>query len=226
MGRFLSNRSTREEREERVRLLLREDDELLGKAYDGRLVRRLATYVGPYKTQMILAIFLMVISSLLSVAGPAIIGRAIDDGISAGSFRVLRIWTVVFLAAAVIEWITNRARIRIMAYVGTRVVADLRSEFFRHLHTLTLNFYNNYSIGRLMSRLIGDVGVLLDFVTWSITGLFRSVFILGGIIIAMLLMNWQLALITFAVMPLMLLLTNYWRSRVREAYRATRQRLS
>jgi ATP-binding cassette subfamily B protein/subfamily B ATP-binding cassette protein MsbA len=218
--------STREEREARVRALLREDDELLGKAYDGRLVRRLAGYMSPYKAQLILAVILMSISSLLSVAGPWIIGRAIDDGITAGSFDVLRRWTLIFLVAAVVEWVTNRARISIMAYVGTRVVADLRSEFFRHLHTLTLNFYNNYSIGRLMSRLIGDVGVLQDFVTWSITGLFRSVFILGGIIVAMLVLNWQLALVTFSVIPLMILLTNYWREHVRQAYRATRQRLS
>lgn len=218
--------TTRAEREERVRALLREDDELLGKAYDGRLVRRLATYMSPYKSQLVLAIILMVVSSLLSVAGPWIIGQAIDEGISGNSLEVLRRWTLIFLVAAVVEWITNRARISIMAYVGTRVVADLRSEFFRHLHTLTLNFYNNYSIGRLMSRLIGDVGVLQDFVTWSITGLFRSVFILGGIIVAMLLLNWQLALVTFAVIPLMVVLTNYWREHVRQAYRATRQRLS
>jgi ATP-binding cassette subfamily B protein/subfamily B ATP-binding cassette protein MsbA len=218
--------STREEREARVRALLREDDELLGKAYDGRLVRRLAGYMSPYKAQLILAVILMSVSSLLSVAGPWIIGRAIDEGIVAGSFDVLRRWTLIFLVAAVVEWVTNRARISIMAYVGTRVVADLRSEFFRHLHTLTLNFYNNYSIGRLMSRLIGDVGVLQDFVTWSITGLFRSVFILGGIIVAMLVLNWQLALVTFSVIPLMILLTNYWREHVRQAYRATRQRLS
>lgn len=217
---------SREAREARIRTLLRDDDELLGKAYDSRLVRRLGHYVGPYKTSLIVAIILMTVSSLLSVAGPAIIGFAIDDGIRAGSFEQLRFWTVVFLITAIGEWITNRARIRIMAFVGTKIVADMRSELFRHLHRLTLNFYSNYSVGRLMSRLIGDVGVLQDFVTWSITGLFRSVFILVGIVVAMLLLNWQLALVAFAVMPLMFLLTNYWRGRVRQAYRATRQRLS
>ena len=77
-----------------------------------------------------------------------------------------------------------------------------------------------------MSRLISDVGVLQDFVTWSITGLARSAFMLVGITIAMLLLNWQLALVTFSVTPLMVLLTNYWRKRVRGAYRATRARLS
>lgn len=217
----------RQDREERIRALLKEDDdELLGKAYDGRLVQRLMGYMRPYMPRLVLAIILMITSSLLAVAQPTIVGRAIDDGIRAGELDILRLWTGFFLAAAVGEWVTNRFRIAIMAYVGTKVVADYRSELFRHLHTLSLNFHNNYSVGRLMSRLISDVGVLQDFITWSITGLFRSFFTLTGIIIAMLVLNWRLALVTFAVLPLMYALTNYWRLRVRGAYRATRQRLS
>jgi len=218
----------RQDREERIRALLKEDDDddLLGKAYDGRLVRRLLGYMRPYLPKLIIAIVLMVSSSLLAVSQPTIVGRAIDDGIRAGSFSTLRLWTIIFIVAAVGEWITNRFRIAIMAYVGTKVVADYRSDLFRHLHTLSLNFHNNYSVGRLMSRLISDVGVLQDFITWSITGLFRSFFTLTGIIIAMLILNWRLALVTFAVLPLMVALTNYWRVRVRGAYRATRQRLS
>jgi ATP-binding cassette subfamily B protein/subfamily B ATP-binding cassette protein MsbA len=217
----------RQDREDRIRALLKEDDDdLLGKAYDGRLVRRLLGYMRPYLPQLIIAIILMIVSSLLSVSQPTVVGRAIDDGIRAGELDVLRLWTGLFIAAAVGEWITNRFRIAIMAYVGTKVVADYRSDLFRHLHTLSLNFHNNYSVGRLMSRLISDVGVLQDFITWSITGLFRSFFTLTGIIIAMLVLNWRLALVTFAVLPLMFALTNYWRVRVRGAYRATRQRLS
>jgi len=221
-----AERVAREAREARIRKLLRDDDELLGKAYDSRLVRRLGAYIGPYKASVVIAIILMTASTLLGVAGPTIIGYAIDRGIRAGSPEQLRLWTIVFGITAVGEWVTNRSRVRIMAYVGTRIVADIRSQLFRHLHRLTLNFYSNYSVGRLMSRLIGDVGVLLDFMTWSITGLFRSVFNLVGIVVAMLLLNWQLALVAFAVTPLMIVLTNYWRTRVREAYRATRQRLS
>jgi len=216
----------RQQREDRIRTLLNDEDELLGKAYDGRLVRRLLQFVSPYKNRLYLAIVLMVISSLMSVIGPSIIGIAIDDGIRAKSFATMRYWTLIFIATALFEWVTNRARIAIMAYVGTRVVADMRSKLFRHLHTLTLTFHNNYSVGRLMSRLISDVGVLQDFVTWSITGLFRSVFILIGIIIAMLWQNWRLALVAFLVMPFMAILTNYWRVRVRDTYRAARQRLS
>ena len=216
----------KEAREARIKDLLNDEDELLGKAYDGRLVRKLLRFMAPYKWRLYGAIVLMVISSLLAVVQPAIVGKAIDDGIRTGSLETLRIWTGIFLIAAIGEWISNRYRISIMAFVGTKVVADYRSTLFRHLHNLSLNFHNNYSVGRLMSRLISDVGVLQDFITWSITGLFRSFFTLSGIIIAMMILNWKLALVTFSVLPLMFILTNYWRVHVRNAYRATRQRLS
>lgn len=225
-SRFSIEEEERRVREARIRELLSDEDELLGKAYDGRLVSRLLKYLGPYRRDLITAIILMVVSSLLSVSLPLIVGLAIDNGIRAGAAGTLRFWTYVFIVAAIGEWLSNRGRISIMAYVGTKVVADFRSQLFRHLHTLSLSFHNNYSVGRLMSRLISDVGVLQDFITWSITGLFRSFFTLSGIVVAMLLLNWRLALVTYAVIPLMFVLTNYWRSRVRQAYRATRQRLS
>lgn len=213
-------------REERVRPHLPQDEEENEKVYDARLTRRLVAYLAPYRREVIWAVVLMSISSLLSVAGPWLIGRAIDDGLRAGSLYQLRLWTLIFIVASVVEWITNRVRIGLMAYAGTKVVADMRSELFRHLHKLSLNFHNNMSVGRLMSRLISDVGILQDFVTWSITGLARSGFILLGIIVAMLALNWQLALVTFSLIPVMLWLTNYWRQGVRDAYRAARIRLS
>ncbi len=223
---YLREKEGREAREARIKALLNDEDELLGKAYDSRLVRRLLAYMRPYLPQLVLAIFFMIISSLMAVVQPAIVGKAIDEGIATGSLQTVRMWTVLFLLVAIVEWITNRWRIAIMAYVGTKVVADYRSELFRHLHTLSLNFHNNYSVGRLMSRLISDVGVLQDFITWSITGLFRSFFTLTGIVIAMLLLDWKLALVTFSVLPLMFVLTRYWQVRVRKVYRATRQRLA
>lgn len=202
------------------------DDDVLGRVYDSRLVRRLVDFNLPYLDRIVAALVMMIVSSIASVAGPWIIGQAIDQGISAGDLQRLRTWSLVFLVVALVEWITNRYRIRLMAYVGTKVVADVRSQLFRHLHSLSLNFHNNYSVGRLMSRLIGDVGVMQEFITWSITGLARAVFMLIGILLAMLSLNWQLTLVTFAVMPLMVLLTNYWRKHVREAYRSTRMRLA
>lgn len=216
----------RRAREEKVRDLLPDEEEALGKAYDARLARRLLGLMAPYKGRIWLAIVLMALASLFGVAGPWLIGRAIDDGIRAGSLAQLQFWTVLFAISSLLHWQTNRVRIRIMAEVGTRVVANLRSALFRHLHALSLNFHNNYSVGRMMSRLISDVEVLQELVTWSLTGVARAGFILLGIVAAMLALNWRLALVTFAVIPVMLVLTNYWRLRVREVYRATRQRLS
>ena len=129
-GPQMPEQKEREAREARIYQLLRDDDELLGKAYDDKLVRRLGGYLTPYKRSLIFAVVLMTISSLLGVSGPAIIGIAIDNGIRAGSMEVLRFWTIVFLVSIIGEWLTNRARVRIMAYVGTRIVADMRSERF------------------------------------------------------------------------------------------------
>jgi ATP-binding cassette subfamily B protein/subfamily B ATP-binding cassette protein MsbA len=213
-------------REDRIRDLLPDQDDSLGKIYDARLIRRLAGYTRPFVGQFLLAILLMILRSTFAVAAPWIVGRAIDDGIRTGNLVALRTWTLIFAVSAVGEWITNRARIMIMAVVGTRVVADIRSSLFRHLLRLSLNFFNNYSVGRLMSRLSNDVQVLLGFITWSITGLFRATTTLLGIIIILFVMNWRLALVALAVLPVMFFLTRFWSVRVRDTYRQTRQRIA
>ena len=213
-------------RERKIQDLLPDEEEAQEKTYDSRLVKRLMVYVAVYKREFVISLLLIVVTSVMSVGTPWIIQRAIDEGIRAGNVGTLRFWTFLFLAAIALEWVTSRARLTVMAYAGTRIVTDIRSQLFRHLHTLSMGFFNDYSVGRLMSRLISDVSVLQDFVTWSITGLARSVFILVGIIVAMMFLNWQLALVTFAVMPAMVVLTNYFRRYVRQAYRAARQRLS
>ena len=213
-------------RERKIQDLLPDEEEAQEKTYDSRLVKRLMVYVAVYKREFVISLILIVVTSVMSVGTPWMIQRAIDEGIRTGDVGTLRFWTFLFLAAIALEWVASRARLTVMAYAGTRIVTDIRSQLFRHLHTLSMGFFNDYSVGRLMSRLISDVSVLQDFVTWSITGLARSAFILFGIILAMLFLNWQLALVTFAVMPAMIVLTNYFRRYVRQAYRAARQRLS
>jgi len=216
----------RARREAKVRALLRDDDEALGRAYDARLVRRLWAFTAPYRRQLLLAVIAMTVATAMSVASPWVIGRAVDAGLEHGDAGALRFWTLIFGGVALAEWVFNRQRVYLMAYVGTRIVSDMRGALFRHLHALSLNYHNHMSVGRLMSRLIGDVGVLQEFFTWSITGLARSLFNLIGITAAMLLLNWQLALVTYLVVPLMVLLTVYWQRHIRDAYRSTRQRLA
>jgi ATP-binding cassette subfamily B multidrug efflux pump len=145
------------QREVKIERLLRGgDDDVLGKAYDGKLLTRLFGYVRPYRRQLVWAIIFMGVSTVLSVSGPWVVGRAVD-GIAAGDLNALRQWAAIFAVASIAEWITGRQRVHIMAFVGTRVITDLRGELFRHLHSLSMNFHNNMSVGRLMSRLIGDV---------------------------------------------------------------------
>ena len=101
----------RDEREARIRDLLPQQEEMLGKAYDTRLVRRLAHYAAPHRNRLLLAVILMITRSLLGVASPWIIGQAIDLGIRAGDLPTLRLWTFALIAVAFGEWITNRSRI-------------------------------------------------------------------------------------------------------------------
>ena len=217
----------RQRREIRLTQYLEEDeDKLHDKTHDAALLARLISYIGAYRRKLIIAVCLMIGTSLVSVVRPWLVAQAIDTGIRMDNIYALRMWCLLYIGAALGELVFNRSRILIMAYIGTKVVSDMRSSLFQYLHTLSLNFHNNYSVGRLMSRLISDVGVLQDFVSWWFTGVARSVFILLGIIVAMLVMNWRLALLTFAILPLMYFLTNYWRKRVRSVYRAARLRLS
>ncbi|MCO5198566.1 MAG: ABC transporter ATP-binding protein/permease [Anaerolineae bacterium] len=216
----------RQEREARIADLLPDQDDKLGRVYDDRIMRRLFVYLVPYKRQLIISLIMMSFTALLSVVQPWIIGQAIDEGVANDDFAAMRLFTILFLLAAIFEFVTNRIRFELMAFAGTKVVADVRSALFHHLQKLSLNFHNNYSIGRLMSRLISDVDVLQEFITWSLTGVTRAFFSLTGIIIAMLILDWQLALITFTVLPIMALMAEVYRKRVRVAYRSTRTRLS
>ena len=217
----------RERREELVLDILPDDNrDHLAKVYDTRLVRRLSDFVHPYRRSFYIAVVLMLLGAGANVAIPWTIGKAIDNGLELSDISTLRFWTLIYIVATLVNYATSRVRIRILATVGTRVVTDIRAAMFRHLHGLTLTFHNNYSVGRLMSRLIGDVGVLQDFVTWSITGVTRAVFLLVGIAISMLLINWQLALVAFFVMPFLALIANYWRKHARRAYMRTRAILS
>jgi ABC-type bacteriocin/lantibiotic exporter with double-glycine peptidase domain len=168
---FGAEKVGRLEREERVRKLLPDDeDEMVGKSYDARLTGRLLRYLNPYRAQTIWAVVFMSISSLLHVAGPWLIGRAIDQAqifvqargadaaLRSAALGQLRWWALLFIVVALAEWVTNLARIQLMAYAGTKVVADMRGELFRHLHKLSLNFHNNY----LVDHGSGAVGLYPD----------------------------------------------------------------
>ena len=221
-----SSAEDRARREPLIADLLPDTTDHLGKIYDSRLARRLFEFISPYKAKLYFSMVMMILSSIASAIQPYLVGKAYDDGVSAGSMEQLRFWTGMFVIAAFVRWFTHRSNLITMADVSARIVADVRSALFRHLHTLTLTFYNRYSVGSLMSRLIGDVGVLRDFITWSITGVVFAVFSLISILGFMLYTNWRLTLVAIAVMPIISFIANYWRKYARAAYIRTRSILS
>ncbi len=204
------------------------------KPYDPQIFGRLLGYLRPYRRQLIAATLLMAVSNAASVAAPNLVGSAVDAvaqgvgpaGDPAASGVTLQRLLLLLVGVAALEWVTNRSRIYILADVGTRVVVDIRTGMFRHLQSLSLRFYDQYKVGRLMSRIMGDVSVLQDFVTWSIVGTARSVFTLVFILVALFSRNARLATLVLVVLPVMALLTRTWSANARDAWREVRRRIA
>jgi ABC-type multidrug transport system fused ATPase/permease subunit len=147
-------------------------------------------------------------------------------GMEAGDLVALRNIVLLYLLAAITQWVSIYLRVNLMARVGQGVIFDLRERLFHHLQTLSLSFYSRFSVGRVITRLVNDVSVLREFITWALLAIARDVFTLVFIIGAMLLMNVRLSLITFAVLPLMIGVTVIFRKVARENYRKVRAAIS
>jgi len=167
-------------------------------------------------------ILLMAIVSLSELAGPYLTKQAIDEGIIKGNFPYLARTVLLYLGAGLVAWAARYAQITIMTWVGQQTIYSIRQQMFDHVHSLSLRFFSQFEVGRLMSRFLSDVGVLQEMVTWTVVATLSDVLTLGGIIFVMLSMNVKLSLLTFVVLPLMVVATSIWRVRVRDAYRRTR----
>jgi ATP-binding cassette subfamily B protein/subfamily B ATP-binding cassette protein MsbA len=176
--------------------------------------------------QFALAIILMLISSAAAVAGPYLVKVALDSGLSAGSLTVLRQTLLLYLFVAIIQWTSTFLRVYLMPRVGQSIIYDLRSSLFEHLQELSLSFFSHYSVGRVITRVINDVGVLREFITWAILAVARDLFTLVGIVIAMVSMNMRLSLLTFTVLPIMAVATMVFKKYARKNYRQVRAAIS
>jgi ATP-binding cassette subfamily B protein/subfamily B ATP-binding cassette protein MsbA len=202
------------------------NEDLVFKGYDPQVSRRLVAYLQPYRRRFTLAMVLMLISSAAAVTGPYLVKVAIDSGLAAGSITVLRQTVLFYLLIAIIQWISTFLRVNLMARVGQSIIYDLRSTLFEHLQALSLSFYSRYSVGRVITRVINDVGVLREFITWAILAVARDFFALIGIVIVMLSLNVRLSLLTFTVLPIMILATMVFKRYARENYRQVRAAIS
>jgi ATP-binding cassette subfamily B protein/subfamily B ATP-binding cassette protein MsbA len=201
-------------------------EDIAFKGFDPNVTRRLISYWQPYRIQFFVSLVLMLANSAAAVAGPYLVKVAIDDGMAAGSPAVLRQTVMVYLLAAGIQWFSTYLRVRLMAQVGQSIIFDLRAHLFDHLQKLSLSFYSRYSVGRVITRVINDVGVLREFITWAVLAIARDLFALVGIVVVLLSMNLRLSLLTFAVLPVMIVVTVLFKKRARENYRLVRQAIS
>jgi ATP-binding cassette, subfamily B, multidrug efflux pump len=198
------------------------EEEVLGKAYDAVLMRRLLGYLRPYKPQVALALAAIIGASILQLAHPYLMKVAIDRYIATGDLGGLNRIAVWFLLILAGSFILEYVQTVTLQMTGQRIMHDMRLQVYRHLQRLDVQFYDRNPVGRLMTRVTSDVDVLNEMFTAGVVSIFGDVFTLAGIMIVLVTMDWRLAFITFSVLPLIVLVTQWFRRNVRESYRTVR----
>jgi ATP-binding cassette subfamily B protein len=193
------------------------EEEVLGKAYDARLMRRLLGYLRPYKLQVAIALVAIIAASVLQLAQPWLMKVAIDRYIATGDLEGLDRIALAFLAILLGSFALEYVQTWILQMTGQRIMFDMRMQIYEHLHRLDLKFFDKNPVGRLMTRVTSDVDVLNDMFTAGVVSVFGDVFTLAGIMIV---------LVTFSVLPLIVLVTQWFRRNVRELYRVVRVRVA
>ncbi len=198
------------------------DEEVLGKAYDAALMRRLLTYLRPYWRQVLLAIIAIVVGAGAALAQPYLVKVAIDDHIATGQIDGLALIAGLYFGVLVVAFAGEYLQTWTMQLTGQRIMYDLRMALYTHLQRLDVRFYDRNPVGRLMTRVTSDVDVLNELFTSGVVTIFSDVFTLIGIMVMLLVMDWKLALVSFTVLPIIALVTQWFRRNVRESYRVVR----
>jgi ABC-type multidrug transport system fused ATPase/permease subunit len=191
----------------------------------GRL-RHLVSLLRPYRVRVALMFVSLLLGTAAALAPPYLAGRAIDDGIRAGDTRALTIIVIVFVAAAVINWIATYVQTFLINWVGQRALQDLRIEVFQHLQRLSIGFYSRNKAGVLISRLTNDVQALDQLVTDGISTLFSATLTLVGTAVILVLLDVHLATITFLTFPVLLVASVAFRLASAGAYALTRVKIA
>ena len=198
------------------------DDEVIGKAYDARLMRRLLQYLRPYRASVAVAFVAIIAGSSASLAQPYLMKIAIDRYIAGGRLDALAQLALLYLVVLVVSFAAEYVQTWTLQLTGQRVMFDLRTAIYSHLQRLDLRYYDRNPVGRLMTRVTSDVDALNDLFTAGVITIFGDVFTLVGIMAVMIAMNWRLALVAFSVLPLIVVVTQWFRRNVRESYRVVR----
>jgi ATP-binding cassette subfamily B protein/subfamily B ATP-binding cassette protein MsbA len=194
-----------------------------GKAFDWEVTRRIGGYLKPYKKNIVISLIGMALAVLSTVAGPPIIGLAVDEGLKQDNFGVV-IWASAgYLVLQAAGFVGLRLQIYIMAVAGQGIIQTLRDQLFTHIQRLPLAFFSTYETGRIIARIIGDVNVLREAISFAVIGALRDMFIVLGMIVTMLLLDPALTVVSIVVIVLLSILANYWRIYARKAYIKVRE---
>jgi ATP-binding cassette subfamily B multidrug efflux pump len=216
-----------------------QEEEVLGKAYDSRLMARLLKYLRPYRWQVAIALVSIFLKSFADVLGPYLTKVAIDRYLApkeAATAASSGIWSwlsphaltgiaqiaAIYVGLLVFSFLLEFLQTYFMQWTGQKVMFDLRRQIFRHLQRLHVAFFDKNPVGRLVTRVTTDVDALNEMFTSGVVSIFEDLFVLFGILGVMLCMNWKLALITFAVLPFIIVATKIFRDKVRDSYRRIR----
>lgn len=197
-----------------------------GRGYDHRLMRRLIGYLRPYRGQVALAVVVVIADALLSLAGPWLTKEAIDHGIRHHDLGYLDQVAVMYFAVLAAGFGLGYLQHLIMQRVGQRVMLDLRLQLFEHLQRLPLSAYDRTPVGRMMTRVTNDVDVLNELFTAGVVAIFGDLFVVVGIVIAMVHLNAELLAVAFSVLPLIVIATLLFRARIRRSFRDIRTRVA
>src|SRR6201990_1698361 len=214
-----------------------QDDEVAGKVYDGRLMRRLLTYLRPYKVQTTLSALSIIFKAGSDVMGPYLVKVGVDTYMSdtppaklswlarhLNSHPMTGITQIgcLYLGALLLTYVLEFAQTYMMQWTGQKIILELLSQIFRHLQRMSPSFFDHNPVGRLVTRVTSDVDALNEMFTSGVLAIFEDIFVLVFIVIIMLRMSWPLALLAISVLPAILYVTRIFRRHVRDSYRRQR----
>jgi ATP-binding cassette subfamily B multidrug efflux pump len=202
------------------------EEEALGKAYDARLMRRLLGYLRPYRLQVAVAVVILMLGSAMEVVGPWLTQQVIDVAIPSKDMHLIGLLALAYVGAVVLGFALQYSQGILTTWLGQSVMYDLRKEIFSHFQRLDLRFFDKNPVGRLMTRITNDVETLNELFSSGVVTVFGDIFTLLFILVAMLRMDWRLALVTFSVLPLVFIAAFVFRAKIRTAYRDIRVRLA
>ncbi|MBU0507464.1 ABC transporter ATP-binding protein/permease [bacterium] len=204
----------------------KQEEEVLGKAYDARLAKRLWSYVGDQRGRIAIAVLLLIVGAAAELAGPVLVKIAIDKHIAVGDWPGLAKIVLAFIGLAFASAIFRWGQMFLTGAAGQFIVGRLRMQLFDKLQRLSIPYYDRNPVGRSMSRLTSDVQALYELFSSGVVAIVGDVVTLIGIVVVMMVINWKLALITLSVIPILIWITFVFRKHVRDLYRQTRTKIA